>query len=337
MSNHVKDKVIVVTGAASGFGRLVSEKTASLGAKVVCADINAAQLDAVTSAIVAAGGASRSRGHRRHAARTDERARAARGAALRPHRRAREQRGRHAARVLRRSRAGERGVGSLHRHQHQGRAQRHHRRARRDDRARPRAHRQSVVDLWELSGGGRRRVRREQGRGELSLGVVADGIARQDQSDHRETHRRAGHRSRQRASSTRRRSSASSATTRRVICRRCRHTRPASCRRNFQIRTTSSTTHSNRSSWPIRSCTRSISPGACRSATSRCARRATDTSSSRQLRMQKATVYSERLGAISDEQFHAVAERLRIGRFVLGRPDDQRSVRAERIRHHHRG
>jgi glycosyltransferase involved in cell wall biosynthesis len=36
--------------------------------------------------------------------------------------------------------------------------------------------------------------------------------------------------------------------------------------------------------------------------------------------MQKATVYSERLGAISDEQFHAVAERLRIGRFVLAAP-----------------
>ncbi len=56
MSNYVKDKVIVVTGAASGFGRLVSEKLASLGGKVVCADINAAQLDAVTSAIVGAGG-----------------------------------------------------------------------------------------------------------------------------------------------------------------------------------------------------------------------------------------------------------------------------------------
>ena len=36
--------------------------------------------------------------------------------------------------------------------------------------------------------------------------------------------------------------------------------------------------------------------------------------------MQEATVYSERLGAISDEQFHAVAERLRIGRFVLAAP-----------------
>jgi hypothetical protein len=39
---YVKDKVIVITGAASGFGRLVSEKTASLGAKVVCADIKRA-------------------------------------------------------------------------------------------------------------------------------------------------------------------------------------------------------------------------------------------------------------------------------------------------------
>ena len=36
--------------------------------------------------------------------------------------------------------------------------------------------------------------------------------------------------------------------------------------------------------------------------------------------MQEATVYSERLGAISDEQFHAVADRLRIGRFVRAAP-----------------
>ena len=36
--------------------------------------------------------------------------------------------------------------------------------------------------------------------------------------------------------------------------------------------------------------------------------------------MQEATVYSERLGAISDEQFHAVADRLEIGRFVKAAP-----------------
>ncbi len=36
--------------------------------------------------------------------------------------------------------------------------------------------------------------------------------------------------------------------------------------------------------------------------------------------MQKAIVYSERLGAISDEQFRAVAQRLQIGRFLKAAP-----------------
>lgn len=36
--------------------------------------------------------------------------------------------------------------------------------------------------------------------------------------------------------------------------------------------------------------------------------------------MQKASVYSERLGAITDEQFHAVAQRLQIGRFLKAAP-----------------
>jgi NADP-dependent 3-hydroxy acid dehydrogenase YdfG len=44
ITNHVADKVIVITGAGSGFGRLVSEKTAALGAAVVGGDINAAAL-----------------------------------------------------------------------------------------------------------------------------------------------------------------------------------------------------------------------------------------------------------------------------------------------------
>jgi len=57
MPNYVKDKVIIVTGAASGFGRLVSEKTAKLGGKLVCADINAEQLAGVTAGINGAGGA----------------------------------------------------------------------------------------------------------------------------------------------------------------------------------------------------------------------------------------------------------------------------------------
>ena len=38
--NYVRGKVIVVTGAAGGFGRLVCEKTAA-SAKVVCGDIDA--------------------------------------------------------------------------------------------------------------------------------------------------------------------------------------------------------------------------------------------------------------------------------------------------------
>jgi NADP-dependent 3-hydroxy acid dehydrogenase YdfG len=56
MSNYVADKVIIVTGAASGFGRLVSQKTAAMGAHLVCADIDEAQLDETKRDIAAAGG-----------------------------------------------------------------------------------------------------------------------------------------------------------------------------------------------------------------------------------------------------------------------------------------
>ncbi len=44
MSDHIKDKVIVLTGAGGGFGRLIGIKAASLGARLVCADINAEAL-----------------------------------------------------------------------------------------------------------------------------------------------------------------------------------------------------------------------------------------------------------------------------------------------------
>jgi len=44
MANHVADKVIIITGAAGGFGRLVAQKTAALGANVVVADVNEAEL-----------------------------------------------------------------------------------------------------------------------------------------------------------------------------------------------------------------------------------------------------------------------------------------------------
>jgi NADP-dependent 3-hydroxy acid dehydrogenase YdfG len=62
MSDHVSGKVIVVTGAASGFGRLVAEKVAARGARVVVADIDAEGADAVATAIRAAGGEAIHRG-----------------------------------------------------------------------------------------------------------------------------------------------------------------------------------------------------------------------------------------------------------------------------------
>ena len=40
MENYIKSKSIIVTGAASGFGRLVSQKAAQMGAFLTCADVN---------------------------------------------------------------------------------------------------------------------------------------------------------------------------------------------------------------------------------------------------------------------------------------------------------
>ena len=56
IQNHVAGKVIVVTGAASGFGRLVCEKTAALGAAVLCADVNEEGVRATADTIESAGG-----------------------------------------------------------------------------------------------------------------------------------------------------------------------------------------------------------------------------------------------------------------------------------------
>jgi NADP-dependent 3-hydroxy acid dehydrogenase YdfG len=50
-TNFLTDKVIIVTGAASGFGQLVSEKAAALGARLVCADIDESGLAQTVSAI----------------------------------------------------------------------------------------------------------------------------------------------------------------------------------------------------------------------------------------------------------------------------------------------
>lgn len=53
----IQGRVVVVTGAAGGFGRLISQKCAQLGAKVVCADILEEDLNATVNLINSAGGA----------------------------------------------------------------------------------------------------------------------------------------------------------------------------------------------------------------------------------------------------------------------------------------
>ena len=55
MSQYLKDKIIIVTGAASGFGKLISEKCAAGGAKVVGVDVSVDALDEVFEGIRAAG------------------------------------------------------------------------------------------------------------------------------------------------------------------------------------------------------------------------------------------------------------------------------------------
>ena len=57
MTNYVSDKVIVVTGAAGGFGQLVSQKAAALGANLVCADVNEPDLNQTVEGITATNGA----------------------------------------------------------------------------------------------------------------------------------------------------------------------------------------------------------------------------------------------------------------------------------------
>ena len=41
MSQYLADKVIIVTGAGSGFGRLIAHRCATGGARVVGVDVNA--------------------------------------------------------------------------------------------------------------------------------------------------------------------------------------------------------------------------------------------------------------------------------------------------------
>jgi len=55
MSQHLKDKVVIVTGAGSGFGKLISEKCAAGGAKVVGVDVNGESLNDIFEGIREAG------------------------------------------------------------------------------------------------------------------------------------------------------------------------------------------------------------------------------------------------------------------------------------------
>lgn len=56
MANHLAERVVVITGAGSGFGRLVAEMTAARGARVVAADIDGATAEETGARIQAAGG-----------------------------------------------------------------------------------------------------------------------------------------------------------------------------------------------------------------------------------------------------------------------------------------
>lgn len=57
MSHDFKDKVAIVTGAASGIGAAIAQRLASSGAKVLVADLNAEGARRVAEAIIAQGGA----------------------------------------------------------------------------------------------------------------------------------------------------------------------------------------------------------------------------------------------------------------------------------------
>ena len=56
MTNHIEGKVVAVTGAGGGFGRLICEKAAARGARMICADINGEGVQATVDAVRASGG-----------------------------------------------------------------------------------------------------------------------------------------------------------------------------------------------------------------------------------------------------------------------------------------
>lgn len=56
MGEHIRERVILVTGAGGGFGRRICEQAADQGARVVCTDVDEAGLTETAAAILAAGG-----------------------------------------------------------------------------------------------------------------------------------------------------------------------------------------------------------------------------------------------------------------------------------------
>ncbi len=56
MTNNVEGKAIVITGAGGGFGRLVSQKAAALGGKIMCADIDVAAAQQTAASVSETGG-----------------------------------------------------------------------------------------------------------------------------------------------------------------------------------------------------------------------------------------------------------------------------------------
>ena len=119
----------------------------------------------------------------RHPSRRAPGGRRPRGRDLRRDRHHAEQRRRDAPRLLRRPRGCGRCLGPLYRHQSEGRAERDLRRARPDDRAGARPHRERVLHLRQSAGGGRGGLRRHQGRRGLPLRGPAPGVPGEDQGD----------------------------------------------------------------------------------------------------------------------------------------------------------
>jgi len=56
MTDRIEGKVIIITGAGSGFGALASQRLAERGAKLVCCDINSESAEATVATITGNGG-----------------------------------------------------------------------------------------------------------------------------------------------------------------------------------------------------------------------------------------------------------------------------------------